>query len=78
MVLGDDPAYTQLWMCLTVVQKKALKALNERGLFEKSRPWAPYAGGWMIHSLRRGSESLRRFEPVDLCHLEYWRNAPCD
>ena len=32
VVLEDDPAYTQLWMSLTTVQKKALKALTDRGI----------------------------------------------
>lgn len=39
MVLEEDPAYTQLWLSLTVVQKKALKAViarEGRQLFSKS------------------------------------------
>jgi hypothetical protein len=31
MALEEDPAYTQLWMSLTAVQKKALKAVIKSG-----------------------------------------------
>jgi hypothetical protein len=31
VVLADDPAYTQLWLSLTMVQKKALKAVIAEG-----------------------------------------------
>ena len=39
IALEDDPAYTQLWLSLTAVQKKALKAVigaDRRGLLSKS------------------------------------------